>query len=172
MNVVDSQIKQLKYYTFQVLSLLILILTSASRYTENFGYTDRDGNAEIVPTQQMTYVNFVGSFCCITLLISMIIYLLKLYNLPLCGKLPWGKMVSVCFYHKFDCCVLDFEKVVLRLFYACFTNHRAHFKSFFFSKIDRMFYEPARLCMNQVVLYALLPLKYLFLLNELYAITR
>ena len=76
-----------------MISLLILILTAISNYDEVY-YVKSYG---ILRTKQMAFVFFVASFCCISLFISAMIYLLKLYNLPFCQRLPWRKMVSLLF---------------------------------------------------------------------------
>nr|CAB3262871.1 uncharacterized protein LOC100184402 [Phallusia mammillata] len=60
-----------------VVSLITLILCSASHYWSVAG------------AGAMAYVNFVASFCCITLLISAFIYFCKLYNGVCLNRLPW-----------------------------------------------------------------------------------
>lgn len=96
----------------QVLSLLIVIMTSASFYTSIITC-----NGFQLPTQQMAFVNFTGAFCCITLLISAVIYSLGVYRFPLLKRLPWIKLVSFFsnflkveyfFFHNFIChCKVD-----------------------------------------------------------------
>jgi len=66
----------------QIFSLILLILCSASNYWGLAG------------AGAMAYVNFVGSFCCICLLISGFIYFCKLYNGCCLNRLPWNYMVG------------------------------------------------------------------------------
>ncbi|XP_039248847.2 plasmolipin-like [Styela clava] len=63
-----------------ILSLVVLIILSASQYWS------RPGSGALV------FAHFVATFVVISQLISIIIYLLKLYNLPLIKRLPWKLM--------------------------------------------------------------------------------
>ncbi|XP_076819682.1 uncharacterized protein LOC143465336 [Clavelina lepadiformis] len=60
-----------------IFSLLMLIMISATGYT----YLKELGT--------FVYITFAGSFYCITLFMSFLIYFFKLYNLGLCGRIPW-----------------------------------------------------------------------------------
>lgn len=64
-------------------ALVVLILISTTEYWRYDGF------------EALAFATFTGSFSTVCLLISLIIYLFKLYNIPLISKLPWWLMEMI-----------------------------------------------------------------------------
>lgn len=80
------------------LSIVILVIISTTRYWIFAGF------------QSVATVAFTGGFCSGTLFISLVIYLFKLYNIPLISKLPWKLMEMI--YNGF-CALLYFISMAI-----------------------------------------------------------